>query len=513
MIQGRQLSRKAVAKSVTIAAPTGGLNGKDSIANMPTQDAYILDNWFPNATSVVQRNGKKAWATGIPAAVNTLAIYNGASTSKMFAACAAKIYDVTATGAVGAAVVTGLASDKFQWCQMGTIGGRFLCMFNGVDNGQYFDGASWISVSMGAGATQIANVNPTNIISCNIYKSRMYLLEKNTANVWYLPLNAIYGAATKLDLSSLLSRGANIIAMATWTIDNSAGLQEYAVFLSSDGDVLVYEGADPSTSSFTLAARFSVGRPAGYRCFEKIGSDLAVIGADGIFPLSKALVTDRSQEKYALTDKIVTLVSADFQSYANNFGWQIIIYPIGNKLILNVPTVAGTTSYQYVMNTITNAWCRFTGWNAFCWATQNDKLFYGGYGAVYQADTTTSDDGINIVADAQQAFQYFGVPTKKVFNMIRPVIVSTASVSPSIIMNVDFDIQKPLDTSTFTDFTTTLWGSPWLSPWSTELRVNKDWQTCTGIGIAGGVRLLVASNKANVSWSSTDIIFETGNVL
>lgn len=503
-----------VSQTVSIPAPVGGLNGKDSIANMPPTDAYIMDNWFPTASSVQVRNGSLSWATGLPSNVNTIATYNGATTSKMFAASGTAIYDVTTQGAVGAASVTGLTSDKFQFVNMGTIGGRFLCMFNGSDNGKYYDGTSWIDVSIGAGAQQIANVDPKNIINVNTFKNRMYLVEKNTANVWYLPLNAIYGSASKLDFSSLLTMGGNIVAMATWTVDNTGGMAEYAVFLSSQGDVLVYSGSDPSSATdWKLTNRFNIGRPASYRCFERVGSDLVIMGADGLFPLSKALVTDRAQTQYAITDKIVTLVSNDFQNYGNNFGWQVLLYPIGSKIVINVPYVNGANSYQYVMNTITGAWCRFTGWKAFCFGKYNDDLFYGANGVVYQCDVGHDDDGANIVADCQQAFQYFGSTQQKLFTMARPIIQSNGVINPAFAVNLDYDLTQPLNTSTFTSASFTPWYSAWFSPWSSSNQIRKDWQSLNGIGFSAAPRILLSVKLATVSWQSTDIVFQTGGTL
>jgi len=480
---------------------------------MPPTDAYIMDNWFPNPASVAVRNGSEAWATTLPGNVLTLAAYNGTTSNKLFAASGTAIYDVTSSGAATITSVTGLTNVKFQFVNMGTIGGRFLCMFNGADDGKYFDGTNWISVSLGGGATQISGVNPQSIINVNIYKNRMFLVEKNTASVWYLGLNAIYGAASKLDFSSLLNLGGNIVAMTTWTVDNTAGMNEYAVFISSLGEVLVYSGSDPSSATdWSLSNRFNIGRPAGYRCFERVGSDVIIIGADGAFPLSKALVTDRAQAQYAITDKIVNLVSTDFQSYADHFGWQLLLYPIGSKLVLNVPYVDGAASYQYVMNVITGAWCRFTGWNAFCFGKVGDSLYYGGNTKVYKCDYGTSDDGANIVADCQQAFQYFGSSAQKLFTAARPIIQSNGAVRPSFAINVDYDTTKPTGVSTFNNANFTPWNSPWYSPWSIANQVRKDWLSVTGYGFSGGPRMSVSIKRGKVSWQSTDIVFELGGV-
>jgi hypothetical protein len=240
--------------------------------------------------------------------------------------------------------------------------------------------------------------------------AHLHAVEKNSFRCWYLGVNALSGAAQSLEFGGMFKLGGYLMAVATWSVDNTAGLQEFFVAISSEGEVVVYQGYDPTAAAnWSIASHFRIGRPIGRRCFAKVGSDLVLLTADGAYQLSKALLTDRAQEGEALSQKIQDLMNTDVKVYGNIFGWQVILYPIGNKLIVNVPTVAGTTSYQYVMNTITGAWCRFTGWNAQCWALYNDRLFFGAPGGkVCQADTGYSDNGANIVADGQQAFSDFG---------------------------------------------------------------------------------------------------------
>lgn len=80
-----------------------------------------------------------------------------------------------------------------------------------------------------------------------------------------------------------------------------------------------------------------MGRPIGRRCFTKAGADVLVITTDGAFPLSKALLTDRSQLNLAATDKISDLFTLDIQQYGSIYGWQPIIHPIGKNLLSTFP--------------------------------------------------------------------------------------------------------------------------------------------------------------------------------
>jgi hypothetical protein len=312
--------------------------------------------------------------------------------------------------------------------------------------------------------------------------------------------------------------------MATWTIDNAAGIQEYALFISSEGEIAMYSGSDPSNSStWLIVGIFRVGRPVGRRCFVKIGSDVVVISADGFFPVSKALLTDRSQVEDAISNKIINLVNNDVQNYGSNFGWSATLYPIGNKVIINVPQVEGSIQYQYVMNTITGAWCRFTNWNANCFATLGDSLYFGsnlGSGAntafVAKADTGFSDGGAFIFGEAKTAFRYFGAPgQQKRITMVRPVIQTAGVMRASIGMDMEFSDKIPAGSPTFSGTSGTAWNTgAWNTfPWGDISSVKKDWQGVSGIGDAGALHMKIVNNATAVQWQSISYVYEVGGVL
>jgi len=65
----------ATARSSSIPAPTGGLNARDSIADMPEKDALVLDNWCPLPSVIQVRKGSQNHVTGFTAPVETLVEY------------------------------------------------------------------------------------------------------------------------------------------------------------------------------------------------------------------------------------------------------------------------------------------------------------------------------------------------------------------------------------------------------------------------------------------------------
>ena len=228
----RKEARLGRSVSTSLPAPVGGWNARDAKSDMAPEDAITLENWFPGTTSVVTRNGYSKWSTGYPDQVQTIFAYNAGLTSKLFGISNGAIYDGTAGGAVGAAAVSGLSNSKFQYINITTAAGGFLMAVNGADMLQYFDGTTW---SVDGGTYTITGVNTSMISGINLFKNRVWLIPTNTLKAWYLPTSSIQGAAAALDLSSIATRGGYLVAMATWTVDAGYGVDDLAVFITSQG--------------------------------------------------------------------------------------------------------------------------------------------------------------------------------------------------------------------------------------------------------------------------------------
>lgn len=508
---------RQVSKTASIPAPTGGLNARDAIADMSETDAVIMTNWFPTPSQVEVRNGYTNSVTGFPGWVETLAYYAAPTVNQLWAVSGGSIYNATTPGAAPAPAVTGLANSRFQHANISTSGGHFMYLVNGQNSAQLYNGTTWQSVTGVSTPIAITGVTTSLLIHVNLFQNRLWFTERDSMRCWYLPVQSIGGAAQSVDLSAVFKLGGYLMAMANWTIDNVSGINDYAVFISSEGEFAIYQGTDPaSASTWGLVGVFRIGRPIGRRCFIKVGSDVLLVCADGVFPLSKALLTDRSQLNDAISNKITNLINSDVQAYANNFGWQPMLYPIGNKLIINVPTIENTAQYQYVMSTITGSWCKFTGWNAACWEFLNDGLYFGGNTVVCQADTGEDDNGSIISADVQQAFSYFKSPGElKQFTMVRPTFLTPGSLNAAIALNVDFESRTPTSTPTFSGNSGSPWNtSPWnTSPWGSNPVIVKKWETVGGIGFCGALRMLVNTKDLSVSWQATDFVYQPGGVL
>jgi hypothetical protein len=260
---------------------------------------------------------------------------------------------------------------------------------------------------------------------------------------------------------------------------------------------------------------FALGPPLSRKCFAKSGGDLLLINRDGVAPLGNALESSDLVDTVRLTDIISSAIADATTLYGDNFGWEMLQYPNGNMMLLNVP-VSTTAQVQFVMNTTTKAWCQFQGWAASCWEIHNNDLYYGTAGQVNKAWTGTADSGANIVCEGVQAFSYCGSSGLKAVRMIRPVIGWDSAPADFLVgIDTDFVVNTPTGSIAFTTATGAVWDSGvWDSGvWGGEVVYNTAWYTANGTGYALAPHLKVTSSKASVRWASTDILFESGGVL
>ena len=515
-LRRRQFVQQARANVASLPAPVGGWNARDSLANMAPVDAVILENYFPGVSNVALRGGYSKHATGLPDDVETLMVYSGGTSDKMFAASDGKIYDVTAAGPVGAAAVSGLTNNRWEYTNVTTSGGNYIYAANGADKPLLYNGSTWTAID-GASTPAITGVTTTNLKHPTLFKNRVWFTEKNTLKAWYLPTSSVGGAANVLDLSAVARFGGTLVSMATWTIDAGYGVDDNLVFVTDKGEVIVYRGTDPSSAStWALIGVWVVGAPIGERCLLKYGGDLLVLTLDGLVPMASALQSSRLDPNIALSDKIQGAFAAAAAAYQNNFGWCMLYNPKNNALIVNVP-VSDAAQEQFVMNNITKAWCKFTGWKAFHFTLLDDTPYFGAAGYVAKAWTTGTtgyiDDTSNINGRALQAFNYFETRgVKKIFTRARPSIFSNGSPAVTMGMNIDFNTNDTTTPIAITSPTAGVWDSGlWDSAvWGSDLEIQNNWQGLTGVGFCGGVQLASTSNKLAIQWASTDVVFQLG---
>jgi hypothetical protein len=513
----------------SVPAPIGGLNARDSIANMDPTDAVALENWIPDSYGVRCRKGFVEWAINFPAGkeVQSILSWFGPATTfpsgsylinptslpgKVFAATPDGLYDITSPTNVP--VITQALSGStyagwFSSSMLTNVAGSFLLAASEDDGYFYYDGAVWSKPTMGGGAGQISGVDPADLCFVLNWKRRVWFVEKDTTRAWYLATDAITGTASSFDFGSLFPHGGKLAYLASWTIDAGEGIDDFFVAVSSNGDVLIYKGTDPaSATAFGIVGAYYVGQiPEGRRAFCQYGGDLIIVSTDGVVPVSMitrggAGLLVASNKEYST--KIRPLIGSDLRASFTMRGWDAFLHPSERLLIVGVPDYSETVSSQYAMSTSQNQWCNFSGIPAYSYGNVGGYTLTGTrdgrvlllFSSFFDNVPYGASAGDGIRGVIQPAFSAFGTPAlEKQFLMIRPVMLSADTPSVSIDVNVNYQVNSPAGTLSFSTDTGSLWDTAFwdTAVWGGSLKTFSEWASVSGIGFAGAASILTTT--------------------
>ena len=541
-----------------VPAPYGGLNTRDALNAMPATDAVKLDNWFPGEGFVsIREDISDLFDTGVTSsAVESIfeyyqsgfrqfivavggSLYEGRYTSTGTAdgTSANALIDSTATFAtdgvttnsiainttdntyanvtvvtetnltldadifvsgenynITTPVGTGYTNDRWDAVNFNGV----MPMVNGDDGPLQWDGTNITAPSWsGTGLT------PSDLSGVEAHKFRLYFWTGVDQSFWYGAPNAISGILTEFDLSRVTGLGGNIINIKSWTIDSGAGPDDYLAILFSSGQVVVYQGSDPGDATqWALVGIYSLPEPVGgNRCAVKIGGDLKIITKSDIVSMTQTLRVGYEQVPRT---KISGAMRTESATNASRFGWDISLHPEGHMLIINQPDQISTFN-QFVQNTTTGAWCRFTGLNMPSWGRYNGDLICGdSAGKVYKL-SGYGVSGNNIKGDAIQAWNALGMPFDKLSQQIRYVLATDGTINYGYKIGFDFEeITEPATTSV-----SSVSGSEWdiaawdESSWSDGGTLYKRWRSSRSEGQYITSRLIVLAQQ-QVTWLKTD---------
>jgi len=514
------LAARQVSDLKSIPAPTGGLNARDSLMAMQPDQAIVMQNFFPQRYGAQLRLG---WAKHqqlvAPAPIETLLNYAATTgVETLFAIAAGKLYDVTPENGTPSLKLTGFANSRWQYTMMTNVNNNFLVMVNGANIPQKFDGTTWTDCAL----TGPAGFDPLKLIHVHNVHRRLWFTEKDSGNAWYLPVDQVQGAVKRFGAGELFPRGGFLQCVKSWTVDAASGSDDHVVFISSEGDIAVYTGFDPDVAaSFTLDGVYRIGATIGRRCAVKYGSDLLILCEDGVLPLTSILAQSKVLDPTPLSDMILLKLSRDVSELSTRFGWQLVVFNRGNQLYINVPDPLAYR--QYVMNSVTGAWCEFDNYDGICWEIHKDEIFFGTntgivghgwYGTLDSFDFTSASGGA-IQGTALCAFSYLGRGAyQKHITMARATMQAPIQPQFRLGVNVDFQIEDdsaPIPPAAVTEGAA-LWDQAiWdQAKWAIASRIFNPWIGVGEIGFCAAT-FLKLSTSFGVLWIGTDLLTEVGH--
>lgn len=356
---------------------------------MPALDCVYAYNVIPDEDGLRARLGWQESATGLEGAsddqVRTVIPYLGSTPAKnrLFAVTSVGIFDVSAGGPgpwfedATFATQSGKAGYGVFHAFV-SAAGHYL-FYADEENGlyRYTETAdSWAAV------TDITGVTETDIRFVTVFKSRLWMLKKDSQEAYYLDAGAIAGAATLFPFTAggQARHGGHVRGMWNWTYDGGSGLDDSLVAIMSGGDVLIYQGTDPaSVNTFGLkGVWFCGGIPAGRRICTDTGGELAIATKLGLLPMSKLVAgADLADQRTYATYKISPVFNSLVQTYGDLDGWALCQHPGDNALLVMVPTASGQNTEQLAMSYATGGWFQYRDLPVFSACVWNGNFYFG----------------------------------------------------------------------------------------------------------------------------------------
>lgn len=356
-----------------------------------------------------------------------------------------------------------------------------------------------------------------------VYKNRLFYVEKNSLNAWYLPVDSITGLAVKLPLGGVFTLGGSLLFGASWSIESGNGLSEQCALFTTEGEVAVFTGTDPSSAStWTKTGVYRIGKPRGPKALVRAGGDLVIATDIGFIPLSVATQRDIAALSPSAISYPIETGWNDAVAERITANWNCAVWPTKQMVIVAPPTDTGQQAEMLVANARTGAWCVFTGLDATCMVLFGDRFFYGSKnGVVVEMEVTGADQGAPFTATVLPLFD----PLKssavlKTGLMARASVRAKSRVQVKCSLQADYNIKLPSPP----DDTSTIVGSVWgTAKWGEGVwggtaakQTFRDWQSVNGSGYALAVASQITSGSSSppdVEFVETELTYDMGDVV
>jgi hypothetical protein len=308
-----------------------------------------------------------------------------------------------------------------------------------------------------------------------------------------------------------------LLALINWTIDGGSGSDDYLLAVTTEGEVAVYKGTDPSSATtFALVGVYYIGTPIGERFHAQLGGDVLMLTQNGLIPFSRYLQSQTVNRAQFLTERIQALIGLEIESFGSIRGWEVHVLFAQNIVLLQVPGGAEGSRYQYAMAIETGGWSRLLFTDAICWASQKDALYAGHLTQVANSWTTGLDNGQGIMYTVIPAYSYLGPSTQqKLVTLGRLTIQSDQVPTYQTKLLTDFNQEFSFPSLSVPAPSGALWDvAIWdVAVWGGALTMYRNWYSLNGMGYAISQVIQGVSVGDTFRLIAEDYVYQPGGLL
>lgn len=300
------------------------------------------------------------------------------------------------------------------------------------------------------GIPPITGVDTSTLSHVNVYRSRLYFVERGTFSVWYPPVDTLGGAATEFVLNGIFLKGGSLLFTATWSLDAGDGVDDKLVFVTTEGEAAIYEGGFPGLDNWNLVGRYDLAPPLGKNAVMRAGGDLLIATIEGIVPMSAAMTKDAAALSLAAITRTIEPEWKKEVLARSSLPWDMLKWPNHNMAIVALPTEAGTAGtgpapYCFVVNVQTGGWTKYTNWNTRCLGLFDEWAYFGTTGGtVLKAEASGSDDGSPYECALVWQFDQLGdVGPTHLVHQLRTTFLASVPFTPKASLSTNYVIKLP----------------------------------------------------------------------
>ncbi len=457
------VKRRALASPYSFMPPVRGVILNEPLPNGKPGGALVLENWIPTAGGARVRGGSLKTATIGANPVRRLWTFKSGQVEEFFASDDQNIFNITTVVnnvTPPAAAVTGQSNGYYSTAQFGTAGGNFLYAVNGANDAQLYDGLTWKAIN-NASVPAFTGVATSALSFVWSFASRLFFVQKDSMNAWYLPVDSIGGAAQAFSLAGVFQEGGSLLFGGKWSLDAGDGLDDKCVFVSTEGEVAIFQGTNPgSAADWQKVGVYKITKPMGPNATMQAGGDLLISTSDGIVPISEAVNKDAAALSLSAVTRAIEPAWKKQVPLRSALPWELMKWPTANLMVVSLPAAdASIPTLCFVANTQTGAWGFITGWDTRCMAHYGGSGFFGtSKGTIHQMDVTGSDDGLPYTCT------YVGLPdqikTPGIYKTIysgRATFLANIPFKPKVSASMNYRVKLPTPPSSPANSAMDLW--------------------------------------------------------